>query len=32
MKKLKVSVIGSTGYAGKELIKILVNHQKVELV
>ena len=32
MKKLRVSVIGSTGYAGKELIKILVNHQKVELV
>lgn len=32
MKKIKVSVIGATGYAGKELVKILINHQKVELV
>lgn len=32
MKKIKVSVIGSTGYAGKELVKILMNHRKVELV
>jgi N-acetyl-gamma-glutamyl-phosphate reductase len=32
MQKLKVSIIGSTGYAGKELVKILTNHQKVELV
>jgi N-acetyl-gamma-glutamyl-phosphate reductase len=32
MKKVKISVIGSTGYAGKELVKILMNHQKVELV
>lgn len=32
MKKVKVSVIGVTGYAGKELVKILMNHQKVELV
>ena len=32
MQKLKVSIIGSTGYAGKELVKILMNHQKVELV
>jgi len=32
MKKIKVSVIGSTGYAGKELVKILTNHRKVELV
>ncbi|MGB6371496.1 MAG: N-acetyl-gamma-glutamyl-phosphate reductase [Atribacterota bacterium] len=32
MKKLKVSIIGTTGYAGKELVKILMNHQKVELV
>ncbi|MCK4240409.1 MAG: N-acetyl-gamma-glutamyl-phosphate reductase [Candidatus Atribacteria bacterium] len=31
MKKLKVSIIGSTGYTGKELVKILVNHQEVEL-
>ena len=32
MKKIKVSIIGSTGYAGKELVKILMNHQKIELV
>ncbi len=32
MKKIKISVIGSTGYAGKELVKILMNHQKMELV
>ena len=32
MKKIKISVIGSTGYAGKELVKILINHQKVDLV
>ena len=32
MKKIKVSIIGATGYSGKELIKILLNHPKVELV
>jgi N-acetyl-gamma-glutamyl-phosphate reductase len=32
MKKIKISVIGSTGYTGKELVKILMNHRKVELV
>ena len=32
MQKLKVSIIGSTGYAGKELVKILIHHQEVELV
>ncbi|HAJ33653.1 MAG TPA: N-acetyl-gamma-glutamyl-phosphate reductase [Candidatus Atribacteria bacterium] len=32
MKKIKVSVIGSTGYTGKELVKILMNHQRVKLV
>lgn len=32
MQKLKVSIIGSTGYAGKELVKILMNHQGAELV
>jgi len=32
MQKLKVSIIGSTGYAGKELVKILMNHQKVKLL
>ena len=32
MKKIKISIIGTTGYAGKELVKILMNHQGVELV
>lgn len=32
MQKLKVSIIGSTGYVGKELVKILMNHPNVELV
>jgi len=32
MKKLKVSIIGATGYTGKELVKILAKHEKVELV
>ena len=32
MKKLKVSIIGATGYTGKELVKILMNHPKMELV
>ena len=32
MKKIKVSIVGATGYAGKELVKILMNHPKVELV
>jgi len=32
MKKIKISVIGSTGYAGKELVNILMNHQGVELI
>jgi len=32
MQKLKVSIIGSTGYTGKELIKILLNHKEIKLV
>jgi len=32
MKKIKASVIGSTGYAGKELTKILTRHPEVELM
>lgn len=32
MEKLKVSIVGATGYTGKELVKILMNHPKVELV
>lgn len=32
MEKLKVSVIGATGYAGKELTKILSGHPEVELM
>ena len=31
MKKIKVSIIGATGYSGKELIKILLKHPHVEL-
>ena len=29
---LKVSIIGATGYAGAELLKILLNHPEVEVV
>jgi len=32
MQKLKVSIIGATGYTGKELVKILMNHPKIELI
>ena len=32
MKKIKASIIGATGYAGKELIKILSGHPEVELM
>lgn len=31
-KKIKVSVIGASGYTGAELIRLLLNHQKVEIV
>ena len=31
MKKIKVGVIGATGYAGAELVRLLVNHPNVEL-
>ncbi len=31
MKKVNVSIIGATGYSGKELIRILINHPNVEL-
>jgi len=32
MKKIKISVVGATGYAGKELVKILSGHPKVTLM
>lgn len=32
MKKMKVSIIGATGYSGKELIRILLRHPQVELL
>lgn len=32
MKKIKVGIIGATGYAGVELIRILLGHPTVELV
>jgi len=31
MKKLKVAIIGASGYTGAELIRILLNHKKVEI-
>jgi N-acetyl-gamma-glutamyl-phosphate reductase len=31
MKKIRVSIIGATGYSGKELIRILLKHPQVEL-
>jgi len=32
LKKIKVSIIGATGYAGKELMKILIKHPWVEII
>ena len=32
MNKIKVGIVGATGYAGVELVRILINHPKVELV
>lgn len=32
METIKVSIVGATGYSGKELIRILLKHPKVELV
>ena len=29
--KIKVAVLGSTGYVGKELVKILSNHSYVDI-
>lgn len=31
MEKIKAAVVGSTGYAGEELVRILSNHKNVEL-
>ncbi len=31
MKKLKVGVVGATGYTGEELVRLLSNHPKVEV-
>lgn len=30
-KKLKIAIIGASGYTGAELIRILLNHKKVEI-
>ena len=32
MNKIKVGIIGATGYAGAELVKILLNHPSAEIV
>ena len=32
MDKVKVGVIGSTGYTGIELVRILNNHPKTEII
>ena len=32
MKKIKVAILGASGYTGLELIRILINHQFVEIV
>jgi N-acetyl-gamma-glutamyl-phosphate reductase len=32
MPKIKVGIIGATGYTGYELVKILVNHKEADLV
>ncbi|MBU6140892.1 MAG: N-acetyl-gamma-glutamyl-phosphate reductase [Proteobacteria bacterium] len=31
MKKLQIAIIGASGYTGAELIRILLNHKKVEI-
>ena len=31
MEKIKVAIIGASGYTGAELIRILLNHSKVEI-
>ena len=31
MKKINVAIIGASGYTGVELIRILVNHQNVNI-
>lgn len=32
MEKIRVSIVGATGYSGKELIRILLKHPYIELV
>lgn len=32
MKKLQIAIIGASGYTGAELIRILLNHKKVEII
>jgi N-acetyl-gamma-glutamyl-phosphate reductase len=32
MEKIRVSIVGATGYSGKELIRILLKHPQIELM
>lgn len=32
MAKKKVAIVGATGYTGSELVRILINHEEVEIV
>ena len=31
MNKIKVGIIGATGYAGAELVRLLINHPQAEI-
>ena len=32
MDKIRVGIIGATGYAGQEIVRILSNHPQAEIV
>ena len=31
MKQYKAAIVGATGYAGEELVRLLINHPDVEI-